>query len=1230
MSINALGSVDVPLSLFSSLDTELSPSDIPEGISPDNQDVVFTPGTVSTRPGLQRVFTSVLDGGEVVYEKSFVLPNGNVKNLYLTTLGNMFVEDVTNTPGTASVLFTTLASRAESVTALGREYIALSDGVHGFDVPVSYDGENVYRVTQDGPGAPPSVQSVALPAVAMTSSGNTLTRQDNIVTGVTATPNNLQIGYQVQISGIPDSNSSSVVQSFNSGFQTATSAWSFVGAQWRSNFNPGTSGLGAFQAGGFGFTIPSSASILGVTVTFGINSQATTTGTVAQVSLWNGALLGTAKSPGTPITTTITANTYGGSGDLWGAGLTPAIVNNPNFAFAVSVTADSVRVFLDAPYTIQVHYTLSGSSTVATISSIVVDNEINPGQALVTTAGPHGLLPQEFVSIVGVQPGTVADIVAAQWVAGVTTATTATDHNLVPGSLVQVTSVTTATGSTTFSFDGTFTVATVPSPNEITYIQVPITATDPDVINATANTGSITVSWPVPDTPTPTYFQVISAPTPTTFYIGLNYADATWTSGTVGFIWEGTFFVTNIINSTTFQYQQYGPNGATTAIGTATPWGQAAPGLHQLQVSFLTATGAITEPSPPVTFVANGGQYIQVSNIPIGPPSVVARILLFTGSGGDFFFYIPVPAFINGQIVSTATQINDNTTTSVLLDFSDNTLYAAIGTSVPGNNLQEQIVLGPMGGFFTYSSRLQGWGDYNKVENLLNMGFNGGALPSAPTQPTGWGPGGGVLVAGRFNGGAWQANTGATATLVQSFYRDAYGNAIGLSNTFYSVRVYMTAGTFTANIFSASLSFSDVAVITATTTGWYTANFPIVTPASIPSDMTLILSNTSGSTIDEVMIYYTEQPFNDTEAKFSYEDNLEGMDGLTGIAGPEDDLTPIRNWGVIRDTLYCVTGGSMHETNDNGTTEPSGWGFRHVADNCGAWSISSIARNVQGIGSAGKEWMTWSGPDGAQIFTGQQPMKISQEIESLWESVNESFVSLCWASNDQVAKRCYYGVPTGPTPTMSILMMDYRNLDGEGIVSSPPVHISFTGKMIASDLTRKWTRWNVPARCGALMYRPGDAVGAPSFVLGGGLSGSQVYTLNDQKFSDDDYGRIFSYYITYFFVSHEAEQALQVTSHRKLYQYGTTYIQGVGFYNVTPYGQSLENPFPTTPNQVLSMDAFFDLEFGLNVEASRCAFKIQVFPLLGQTDAYFSLEKMIINMRPAPWSPVRGTNTGSF
>jgi hypothetical protein len=133
------------------------PSDIPEGVSPDNQDVAFLPGSVFSRPGLHKHFASPLpNNATVVYAKSYVQPNGETLNLYLDSNGILWKEDVTNSPGTHTQLLQTQpGSYAKSCTAFGREYIAISDGEHGADVPLQYDGTNLDRVTQRRPRRKP-------------------------------------------------------------------------------------------------------------------------------------------------------------------------------------------------------------------------------------------------------------------------------------------------------------------------------------------------------------------------------------------------------------------------------------------------------------------------------------------------------------------------------------------------------------------------------------------------------------------------------------------------------------------------------------------------------------------------------------------------------------------------------------------------------------------------------------------------------------------------------------------------------------------------------------------------------------------------------------------------------------------------------------------------------------------------------------------------------------------
>jgi len=71
----------------------------------------------------------------------------------------------------------------------------------------------------------------------------------------------------------------------------------------------------------------------------------------------------------------------------------------------------------------------------------------------------------------------------------------------------------------------------------------------------------------------------------------------------------------------------------------------------------------------------------------------------------------------------------------------------------------------------------------------------------------------------------------------------------------------------------------------------------------------------------------------------------------------------------------------------------------------------------------------------------------------------------------------------------------------------------------------------------ALMYRE---AGTLSLVLGAGNGVTpgdggfgNVYTLNPDIYTDDDYGQVSSYYYTYGFVNRGAEQQLQVGSHQK-------------------------------------------------------------------------------------------------
>jgi hypothetical protein len=207
-------------------------------------------------------------------------------------------------------------------------------------------------------------------------------------------------------------------------------------------------------------------------------------------------------------------------------------------------------------------------------------------------------------------------------------------------------------------------------------------------------------------------------------------------------------------------------------------------------------------------------------------------------------------------------------------------------------------------------------------------------------------------------------------------------------------------------------------------------------------------------------------------------------------------------------------------------------------------------------------------------------------------------------------------------------MLSYRELDtAYAISTSPPVHTSFSGKLLSTDNVRKWARWNMPMNGAALMYRSASET---SFVGFGGNGGSgtsygNCYTLNPALLTDQDYGQINSYYTTYFFVNHEAEMALQLGAHRKMVAYLMAYMYGVGTLVITPLVNSLTNAWPLVCRRTLSpTPPNNDIEWaGGSVTGQRIAFKVQALPATG-TDNSFSLQKLVVVMRPASRLPVRG------
>jgi len=188
---------------------------------------------------------------------------------------------------------------------------------------------------------------------------------------------------------------------------TGTGDWQFVGTQWRTHFEPVTTTLSQLTFTNLGFSIPATATILGVSVSAELVSQFATTSVLSQVALWSaGAPLGTIKAPNTPFTTSVLTEVYGNSTDLWGAALTPAIVNAAGFGFAMAVATDTSRIFIGEPFKVTIEYQIettveSGSPGGVGQYTVSQTQEITSELMQTASSGKSRLVPFQFSTIQG-------------------------------------------------------------------------------------------------------------------------------------------------------------------------------------------------------------------------------------------------------------------------------------------------------------------------------------------------------------------------------------------------------------------------------------------------------------------------------------------------------------------------------------------------------------------------------------------------------------------------------------------------------------------------------------------------------------------------------------------------------------------------------------------------------------------------------------------------------------
>src|SRR2546430_16473082 len=84
------GSFDAPIEIFGGLVTDMSPADLPHGVSPDCQDVVYNNGGVATRPGLRALFGPLAGNPTINYIKTYETLNATPPTLLLDPNGVLY------------------------------------------------------------------------------------------------------------------------------------------------------------------------------------------------------------------------------------------------------------------------------------------------------------------------------------------------------------------------------------------------------------------------------------------------------------------------------------------------------------------------------------------------------------------------------------------------------------------------------------------------------------------------------------------------------------------------------------------------------------------------------------------------------------------------------------------------------------------------------------------------------------------------------------------------------------------------------------------------------------------------------------------------------------------------------------------------------------------------------------------------------------------------------------
>lgn len=1238
----------IALPRFGGLYTEADSRSLPMGASPLCHDVDFNIAGVTVRPGLSKAITtySPTVGSTDTWQfiKGFNLKEVAKQTLAQDASGGIWAEALTS-EGVMNRIYSGLLNSARAIgeAANNRAYLALTNLSEGVDQPRQWDGQYLDRISQVGPGQAPSVPFTA------TAGGSLLSVvQPGSAIGI----------YQV-IWGAGLRPSGSVIPPGTSIFCL---------------FSPGTTGnLPQMKVGDSVYL--SGLPLMGTSSTTGQGQNPNGTYTVTGIGTWETASglqeyfsVQGQDAQGVASATALSGATYQ---------LTKAMVHTsssdfmPMYQSAVGMQigiSGTAYDYLNNNYTVidfptrgdlnVTHTQLSSNQAVYTYT---LKSGYAPGWqpnfsyagASVEITDPNGHV--WYVSTIGVSGASMP-----AWPASPAAGAIITDGTVVwtyeQNAAMPITVSNAANGSGVFNVQQSVITAATQTTVTINLTNGNVGAASETGATATTGLGHMAL-------------------------IDLaEYSKGTGNPGTSpilgGSASGGTFRPVRIppTDPNSDQVQQ----APAPPPALPTPVSDVAPGTRYAICMFLTRNGFITPASPPVQFTTDTDTaQIQFTVVPIGPPNVIGRIIAITaansGVGGPYY-YIPQPVVIPppslssssqptntptpppGETVTvSATVINDNLATSTgWLTLSDTVLLASINVTTTGNNVQQMREIGEFSKCVQYAGRMFYIGERTKVDQFNNLTFDGGSVLG---HPAGWTDNsaplattlvnspifGQSLELPNFSGSAVNP-TGTALASIANLNQPAYENfaktPIIQPNMAYSARftawlnAAQATGSVVVELYSPSANQSWKASVNFSTLTTSPLEFsaamgnPLWT--SVPSDLELRvypMNIVNGATlyIDRIEVFPTSQPVYTNQVAVSYAGNLEAVDSVTGILDISNYTTdPIRNILRFVDTVEIWTDDRTFATTD-GTGEPSGWSIKEVSNAGG--SIGPLAADV------GEEYILTADKRGLYVFDGGNHVKVSQDVQGIWNSIYWPSCRTIWVRNDIANQRVYVGLPL-PTPNQwlpdapanatpaspnVILMLNYLTIPtGTAMAEAQPVTTSmFSGSLLFRDERRKWTLWQIPSPYGEIVPRSNNSL---EFWMGGSGTG-QIYKLNSSVYTDDG-AAILQNYVTYDLSDTENEQQLQLGSIRKLYPYATALIEGSGKFDVTAYPESITSPYSTTqPAFTLANPALDDTNIPLNETGNRMFLQFATDKVAG---SWFQLRRIVTAVMMDPKIPVSG------